>query len=317
MINKSPSSFAYTSLAVFALLLISFFRPTPTATIPEPAEGIELAQVLGLDLTLEQQRANALVQTLPLTEVLGSLAPIALSPFFALTCLSGASLLAEAGILPSSITNNFIMGTNSPLNNSMVFIGLLGLTVLTAAPKLTKVSKPLAQAVDQLEAYSGIVAALAVQFLYQLGSDTGGTADVVVSYHAGFIETSYATLVSLAIMAFSAMNIFVINSVKFFFEVMILISPIPAVDAIFEAANKAFSGFLLLVYLINPWLAAAINLVSVPVLSGDLHVDLPSGGFHALRPGRSFARMGCRGNFPIPPHHPQLHTDSQFGEATV
>ncbi|MEQ9824767.1 MAG: hypothetical protein ABQ298_10320 [Puniceicoccaceae bacterium] len=220
-------------------------------------DSVEVAQIMGLDLTDDQRRAQALVGALPVEDVLGALAPIALSPFFALTCLSGASLMSEAGLLPESVGNNFMMSTSSPLNNSTVFVGLLVLTLLTAAPKLTKVSKPFAQAVDQVEAYSGIIAALAVQVLSRVSMDEPATAEVAMVYSAGLISMSYSTL----IMVFSAINIFVINSVKFFCEVMILISPIPTVDAFFEAFNKAFTGILVAVYLISPWLATLLNLL--------------------------------------------------------
>ena len=222
-----------------------------------PSDAKAEYEVASLDLTQDQQRANQLVQTLPIQDVLGSLAPIALSPFFALTCLSGASLLADAGLLPEGVMNNFMMSKSSPLHNESVFIGLLALTLLTAAPKLTKVSKPFAQAVDQLEAYSGIVAAIAVQFLSGMGAEQTASHEVAMVYHAGIFTASYSVL----IMAFSAINIFVVNSVKFFFEIMIWISPIPLVDAVFEAANKAFTAFLITLYLFSPWAATFFNLL--------------------------------------------------------
>lgn len=57
------------------------------------------------------------------------------------------------------------------------------------------------------------------------------------------------------------MNIFVVNTVKYLFEVLIFLSPIPAVDALFEAANKSFAAFLLAVYVFSPALATVINLL--------------------------------------------------------
>jgi len=242
-------------MLVFSSLTPSHVRQD--APCIEGEAGVEISQVMGLDLTDDQRRAEALVGSLPVEDVLGSLAPIALSPFFALTCLSGASLLADAGILPESVGSNFMLSANSPLNNGTVFAGLLILTVLTAAPKLTKVSKPFAQAVDQVEAYSGIIAAIAVQVLSRLTLEEPAGAEVAMVYSAGIITASYSTL----LMIFSAINIFVVNSVKFFFEMMILISPIPTVDAFFEALNKAFAGLLVAVYLISPWLATVLNLI--------------------------------------------------------
>lgn len=204
--------------------------------------------VFAASFDAEQAQADKLVQAIPVSEVLGPLAPIALSPFFALTCLSGSSLLVDAGMLP----DNALLQGNGVLSNGLVFAGLLGLTVLTSLPKLTKVTKPLAQAVDQVEGYSGIVIALLVQAAASFG--TSGGEQVV--YQAGIFSFSLSTL----LMVVSAVNIFVINTVKFFFEVMVFVSPFPAVDAAFEAANKAFAAALIGVYAYSPTLATALNL---------------------------------------------------------
>lgn len=198
----------------------------------------------------EQAKADRLVQAIPVTEILGPLAPIALSPFFALSCLSGASLLVEAGVLPE----NSLLNGNSVLSNGLVFLGLLGLTVVTALPKLTKVTKPLGQAIDQVEGYSGIIAVLLVQAAASFGG-VGDGQEVV--YQAGIFSVTLSTL----LMAVSVVNIFVINTVKFFFEVMVMLSPFPAVDAAFEAANKAFAAALLGIYAYSPTLATALNFI--------------------------------------------------------
>jgi hypothetical protein len=210
--------------------------------------GQSVAKAASLDD--EQAKADRLVQAIPVTEVLGPLAPIALSPFFALSCLSGASLLVEAGVLPE----NSLLSGNSVLSNELVFLGLLGLTVVTALPKLTKVTKPLAQAIDQVEGYSGIIAVLLVQAAASFGGSEGGQE---VVYQAGIFSVTLSTL----LMAVSVVNIFVINTVKFFFEVMVMVSPFPAVDAAFEAANKAFSAALLGIYVYSPTLATTLNFI--------------------------------------------------------
>ena len=149
--------------------------------------------------------------------------------------------------------DNALLKGNGVLSNGFVFAGLLGLTALTALPKLTKVTKPLAQAVDQVEGYSGIVVALLVQAAASFGT-TGGEE---VVYQAGIFQFTLSTL----LMVVSAVNIFVINTVKFFFEVMVFVSPVPAVDALFEAANKAFAAALLAVYAYSPSLATFLNFV--------------------------------------------------------
>ena len=40
-----------------------------------------------------------------------------------------------------------------------------------------------------------------------------------------------------------------------------LISPIPALDAVFELANKTIAGLLILIYVFSPWAAFVLNLI--------------------------------------------------------
>jgi hypothetical protein len=247
----SPGSRSLVALFILVLLL-GVSSGAPSVSAPG---GTHTA---ALNVDSDAKRGEKLVQTLGIKEMLGPLAPVALSPFFALTFLSGCSLLADSGVLPDAVAKNALIGANSPLANGFVFSGLLALTLLTTAPKLMKVTKPLAQAVDQVEAHAGIIAVVAVQFLSQIQFGEAAEAEkVTMVYQAGILTFSYSTLLAI----FSAINIFVINTVKYFFEVLIFLSPVPAVDAFFEAANKAFAAFLLAVYVISPWLATVINLL--------------------------------------------------------
>lgn len=210
------------------------------------------------DLALDQAKADQLVSTLETTtqsleivEVLGPLAPVALSPFFGITCLSATSILSEkTDIIPN---NNLITG-NEALNNPMVFATFLVLTLVTSLPKLTTVTKAFAQAADQLETYAGIVSYLVIVYIA-----TGGSSESMdqVVYSAGIVTFTKSTLLMIACIV----NIFVINTVKFFFELLVLISPIPTVDAMFEAANKAVTAGLAILYAFSPTLAFAVNVV--------------------------------------------------------
>ncbi|MCA9201028.1 MAG: hypothetical protein KDA87_25990, partial [Planctomycetales bacterium] len=101
----------------------------------------------------EQHAAARLSEHVSTSEWLGPLAPVALSPFFGITCLSGMAIFGE-GWLPA---DHFLTRASTPLKNPVVFYSFLTLTVLTSVPRLSKVSKPFAQAVDQLEAYAGII----------------------------------------------------------------------------------------------------------------------------------------------------------------
>jgi len=256
----------FTSVGGLSVLVaVALLAAGADRTLASPAASSALAVVAAssnLSLGTEQRAAETLVNKLPLDQALGPLAPVALSPFFALTCLSGASLLADSGILPDGIANNPLLGRGSALNNGLVFAALLGLTVITALPKFTKVTKPLGQAIDQLEAYSGIVAVVLVQFVSQLhlgGTEPDQVTQVV--YQAGIFSATADTVMIVLVAAFSAVNIFVVNAVKYFFEFLVWLSPFPLVDAAFETANKAVAGFLVAVYVWSPGAATMLNLI--------------------------------------------------------
>lgn len=246
----------FSAPASMVALVVVYAMLTFTPSLPVQTTAAGLLDGKGLES--ETKQAEQMVQKLGVTEVLGPLAPVAMSPFFALTFMSGASLLADSGLLPDAISKNALLGSGSPLNNGLVFTGLLALTVLTTLPKLTKVTKPLAQAIDQVEAHSAIVALLAVQFLSRvnLGDAPAQEAASTTIIQAGFVSFTTGT----ALMVFSAINIFVVNTVKFFFEMMIFLSPFPTVDAIFETANKAVAAALMAIYVWSPWVATVINL---------------------------------------------------------
>ncbi len=197
------------------------------------------------DITAAQQFGHAM--TVP--EWLGPMAPVALSPFFGITCLSAMSLFGGKWISQT----NPMLDENSPLHNPAVFWTFLALTILTSVPRLTKVSKPFAQAVDQLESWSGIVTMITLRILMSSAGETAEVPDVV---QAGIISVSTDALMMFA----AAINIFVINAVKFFFEVLIWLTPVPFLDAAFEVCNKTLCVALMAVYAWSPVVATAFNL---------------------------------------------------------
>jgi len=201
-------------------------------------------------LTADQVKAQQLVSNIPVTEVLGPLAPVALSPFFGMACLSGTSILSNTPLLPE---NDFLTG-NEALNNPLVFATFLLLTIATSVPRFTTVTKTVAEATDQIETYAGIISYGAI-FMMSDFSMAGEASEVV--YTAGIITFSKEALLLAAV----AINIFVINSVKFFFELLAWISPVPFLDAAFEFCNKTLAAVLAIIYAFNPWLALVINLV--------------------------------------------------------
>ena len=129
------------------------------------------------------------------------------------------------------------VSSNPVLQNPAVLWAFVALTFVTSLPRLTKVSKPVAQAIDQLEAWSGIVAIIVIRVAAATSdpvSESTAMAAVPVLY-CGFFSMSADVLFSIAAIA----NILVINTVKFFFEVSVWLIPFPFVDAMLNAANKS------------------------------------------------------------------------------
>ena len=256
----------------------------------------ETSPISESDITAAQQFGHSI--TVP--EWLGPMAPVALSPFFGITCLSGMSLFGGKWISQT----NPLLGDNSPLHNPAVFWTFLALTILTSIPRLTKVSKPFAQAVDQLEAWSGIVTMITLRVLMSSAGESAEVPDVV---HAGIFSMSTDVLMMLA----AAINIFVINAVKFFFEVLIWLTPVPFLDAAFEVCNKTLCAALMAVYAWSPAVATTLNLAmfaAAAIAFGWIHrrqvffrtvlLDLVWGMFSSPKPQSSIvvfptAAIGC------------------------
>lgn len=197
--------------------------------------------------------ANSLAKSLPITDWLGPMAPIAISPFFGMTVLSGLALFG-----PDWIADNSLLGAVGVLKNQGMFVAFLMLTVLTSLPRLSKVSKPFAQAVDQLETYSVIVILLVIKFMADFGAPDDQPVAMV---QLGIFSMTADTLLSIAMV----INVIVINSVKFFFEFLVWLTPVPAIDAVFEFANKGICGLLMALYAFSPTIATIVNIVMLVV----------------------------------------------------
>jgi len=247
------------ALVIAAILILS-----PAATLPaglaqqapanEPpaAANRDVTDGLGSDDfdAGDVAAASTLMESLHLADWMGPLAPIALSPFFGLACLSGLAIWGQ-GWLP----DNPLLAPDGPLNNVPVFVVFLVLTVLTSVPRMTKVSKPIAQAVDQLETYSVIIILLIIKLLDSFG---GPPAEAPVAMiQLGVFSFTAETLLIVAMVV----NLVVINSVRFFFEVLIWLTPLPAIDAVFEIANKTICAAMMAVYAFSPIAATVLNLL--------------------------------------------------------
>ena len=205
------------------------------------------------------------VNSLNLTD-LGPLTPLALSPFFGITVLSGISQFADADWAQNVLASNTLPAKNPILKHPATFVVFLLLTIITSLPRLTKVTKPVAQALDWVESYSVLMIALIMLALeWSLGPAATGTEEVIVDSTLGTSNVIHAagwgswTLGSF-LMIVGVFNYLIVKSVRFLFEFLIWISPVPLIDAAFELTNKVICFSLLVLYSISPWLALAINL---------------------------------------------------------
>lgn len=194
-------------------------------------------------------KASNLSGAVKWSEWLGPMAPIAISPFFGIALLAGISQFGS-----ESLPFNDFISNNPILSNPATFWIFLLLTLLTSLPRFTKVSKPAAQAIDQLETYAAIIT---IVLLRVLASSGEGAEIAPVAMQAGVFSLSADVLMSIA----AIVNIVVINTIKFFFEVSVWLIPFPMVDAALEVANKSLCVALMGVYAYSPMWATMINLL--------------------------------------------------------
>ncbi|HAC92573.1 MAG TPA: hypothetical protein DCF63_18375 [Planctomycetaceae bacterium] len=196
------------------------------------------------------------VQQLGLSDWLGPLAPIALSPFFGLALLSGIATYGPEWIQERSA----MFQADGALDSPSLFWTMAALALFTSLPRLTKVSKPLGLAAEKLETSSAIIILIAVRLLgsqFQADLGTSQIASEQLFLSAGFGVVS----LNVALSAVAALNVVVINMVKLFCEFLIWLIPVPAIDAMIEAGNKSICAGLMGLYCYSPGLATGLNLL--------------------------------------------------------
>ena len=232
-------------LPAFGALVLTLFMAVTVSAATVSQQREAASEISEAEIVAAQQFG----QSLSIAEWLGPMAPVALSPFFGVACLSGLSLFGGSWIA----TGNPLIGPDSPLHDTRVFGVFLVLTLLTSIPRLTKVSKPFAQAADQLESWSGIITMLVLR--YMISSEAAVTEEPVAMVQLGLFSFSADLMLMLA----AAVNILVISAVRFFCEVLIWLTPLPVLDAVFELGNKMVCATLMALYAWSPVLALTLN----------------------------------------------------------
>ena len=198
--------------------------------------------------------SSVISRQVSMQEWLGPLSAIALSPFFGLACLSGAATFG-----PDWLTSrSSMLGDASPLNNSLLFWLMLGLTIATSLPRLTKVSKPFALAVEKLEMYSAVIILISMKFM----SGDGLPAEQgILPAENAFATAGLATMpLDVLFSIAAALNILIVNTIKLAIEVLVWLIPFPAIDAMLELGNKSLCAMLMALYAYSPLLSTVLNL---------------------------------------------------------
>lgn len=203
--------------------------------------------------TADTAQAQRISEFVAAQDWLGPISAIALSPFFGLACLSG---IATYG--PEWIRNSPLVSVSGPLNNPVLFWIMATLTVVTSLPRWTKFSKPIAMALEKVEAYSAIIILIAIRVSAN-AMDTSTSPEVAMTtpvlYQAGVLSVPLDILLSLAL----AINLIVVNTVKIVVDFLVWLTPIPAIDVILDAIGKGIVALLLGLYAFSPMLATFVN----------------------------------------------------------
>ncbi len=190
----------------------------------------------------------ALKSNLLLSEQLGILGPVAISPYWGLFLASAASFFGLGD-------NEYLM--THPFLGNWVMMILFGLSaILTSIPNITKYSKALGVASNYLEDNVSmiiVVLAIALPILHQAVG-----APVPSHGEMGVLDMS---LYSILMIAFSTFYMFIVTTVRLFFEVTAFVTPIPFIDTIVEVAKKVASFVLMGVYFVSPEIAMGISVV--------------------------------------------------------
>lgn len=176
---------------------------------------------------------------------LGPLAPVALSPFFGLAMLTGAATYG-----PDWLTEHTrLLGSGGGFDSPTLFWVMATLAVVSSLPRLSKLSKPLALACENLETYSSIIILLCIRMFVTKEAAAVDQASLQAGLPAD-------VLISIAV----ALNVIIINAVKLFFEFLIWLVPFPSVDAVLEVGNKVLCAGLMGLYMFSPTIATILNL---------------------------------------------------------
>lgn len=207
-----------------------------------------------------KQGAERISRIVAAQDWLGPVSAIALSPFFGLACLSGIATYGPSFLREHSS----LLGITGPMNNPALFWSMAALAIITTLPRWTKFTKPISLAIEKLEAYSAIIILVVMRLTVDFSAASTGIAVLSPGneihnpvLQAGFTTLPLDILLALAI----ALNMIVVNTIKLFIDVLIWITPFPAIDIVLDLIGKSLCALLLGIYAWSPWLALVLDLL--------------------------------------------------------
>lgn len=196
---------------------------------------------LELDRTLQD---NSFIM-----EHLGQLAPMAINPYLTLFI---TSVLSKMGI------HNDLVATNPLFGNYYVIIISFLLLLITSLPKFfSKLAAPIAITADYLNNKASVFITILIIALPSLINKQ--VVEDPIVYKAGFLSISLSTL---TLMAVSTYYLIVVMSVRLFLEILIFLTPVPFLDAVFEICKWVFTFTLVLLGVFFPKFSLIITVVS-------------------------------------------------------
>ncbi|MBM3966047.1 MAG: hypothetical protein FJ308_13435 [Planctomycetes bacterium] len=206
------------------------------------------------------QGAERISRIVAAQDWLGPVSAIALSPFFGLACLSGIATYGPSFLREHSS----LLGITGPMNNPALFWSMAALALITTLPRWTKFTKPISLAIEKLEAYSAVIILVVMRLTVDFSAASADvslilpSSDLQIPLHlAGVITLPLDILLALAI----AINMIVVNTIKLFVDVLIWITPFPAIDIVLDLIGKSLCAALLGIYAWSPWLAVVLDLL--------------------------------------------------------
>ena len=209
---------------------------------------------------IPKQGAERISRIVAAQDWLGPVSAIALSPFFGLACLSGIATYGPSFLREHSS----LLGITGPMNNPALFWSMAALAIITTLPRWTKFTKPISLAIEKLEAYSAIIILVVMRLTVDFSAASTGIEVLSPGneihnpvLQAGFTTLPLDILLALAI----ALNMIVVNTIKLFIDVLIWITPFPAIDIVLDLIGKSLCALLLGIYAWSPWLALVLDLL--------------------------------------------------------